>query len=213
MVELDRDVYWDEVYRSRGPELHSWFEAVPETSLAMIGRAALDPGDAVLDVGAGTSALAQLLSQRGFRVTALDVSASAIDQARRRARCDAGAIEWVVADVLTWAAPGRFRLVHDRAVFHFLTDPADRNAYVARLRDRLEPGGQLVLSTFAADGPERCSGQSVARYDAPGLTSELGPGFRIEEVRQETHRTPGGVDQRFISIRARFGTDPRSQAS
>ena len=199
-----RSEFWDAVYSGQEMERHSWYQAVPELSVAMIGRAGLERGDAVLDVGAGSSALAGLLARRGLRVTALDVSARAIALARLRAATDADAITWVVADFSGWEPDRRFRLVHDRAVFHFVTDPGERDAYLGRVRRLLEPGGQVVLTTFALDGPEACSGLAVARYDCAMLADLLGPGFRIDEVLSERHRTPAGREQRFSSIRARL---------
>ena len=202
MAARERVEHWDAVYRDGDPERHSWFQVVPEASMAMIERAGLVRGDAVLDVGAGNSLLAGLLARRGFRVTALDVSARAIELARHRVAAGADAIEWVVADFLAWEPMRRFRLVHDRAAFHFLVDSRDRLVYVERLRAVLDPGGHVVLTTFAPDGPPSCSGLAVARYGPDELVDVLGPGFRLEDHRRETHRTPAGREQRFTSIRA-----------
>ena len=202
MAARERAEHWDAVYRDGDPERHSWFQVVPEASIAMIERAGLRRGDAVLDVGAGNSTLAGLLARRGLRVTALDVSAGAIELARNGVAPDAYAIEWVVADILEWKPTRRFQLVHDRAAFHFLIDARDRCAYVERLRSVLVPGGHVVLTTFAPDGPASCSGLPVERYGPEQLMETLGPGFRLEDHRRETHRTPAGREQRFTSIRA-----------
>ncbi len=213
MTARERVEHWDAVYRNGNPERFSWFQAVPELSVNMIDRAGLRTGDAVLDVGAGNSSLAGLLAGRRLRVTALDVSTRAIELARHRVAPDDGAIEWVVAAFLEWPPARRFRLVHDRAVFHFLVDPHDRSAYLERLRAVLDPGGHVVLMTFAPDGPRSCSDLAVERYSAEQLIETLGPGFRLEYHRREMRRTPAGRGQRFTSILACLADPDRAPVS
>jgi SAM-dependent methyltransferase len=106
-------------------------------------------------------------------------------------------VTWIVADVTRWQPVARYDLWHDRAAFHFLTDASDRARYVERLLRALRPGGHAVIATFAADGPERCSGLPVVRYGAAGLGETLGGGFALVETRQQDHRTPAGATQRF----------------
>jgi len=109
----------------------------------------------------------------------------------------AGRVHWVAADITQWTPPQPFDLWHDRAVFHFLTEPADRRAYVAALAKGVRGGGQAIIGTFALDGPERCSGLPVRRYDASGLVAELGPQFRLLATLGEDHQTPSGKVQKF----------------
>jgi hypothetical protein len=106
-------------------------------------------------------------------------------------------VRWIRADVLDWD-PGRaFGLWHDRAAFHFLIDPAARDRYLATAAAAVRPGGHLVLATFAEDGPERCSGLPVARYDAEALRALVAPPFSPVAERRAGHRTPGGALQAF----------------
>ena len=151
----------------------------------------------MIDVGGGSSPLASRLLEAGYAVAVLDVSEAALDRAKARMGAPAIGVEWIVADLTEVGDVGRFDLWHDRAVFHFLTDPADRAKYVALLSRTVPPGGHAVIATFAPDGPEQCSGLPVRRYDARSLTRELGPGFTLLKSVPEAHRTPWGVAQSF----------------
>ena len=151
------------------------------------------------DVGAGASTLALELLQLGYRdVTLLDVAEPALEVARRRLPHDDPRVSTVVADVTSWEPPRTFALWHDRAVFHFLTEEAQRDAYRRTLRAALVPGSRAILATFALDGPERCSGLPVRRYDAVTLAAELRSVLRPIESRHEVHRTPTGSPQSFL---------------
>jgi SAM-dependent methyltransferase len=136
--------------------------------------------------------------QRGFtRVAILDLSAKALEAAKQRLGRGGEAVAWIVADVTTWNPSDTFDLWHDRAAFHFLTDPADRDAYIACLKKAVRPGGHVIIATFAPDGPERCSGLPIVRYDPEALAETLGPTFELVGSRRHDHLTPGGNTQRF----------------
>jgi trans-aconitate methyltransferase len=136
-------------------------------------------------------------------VTVLDVSGTALARARARLASVPNALEWIVADVTGVWHSRPADIWHDRAVFHFLTEEADRVAYRDRLREVLKPGGTAIIATFAVDGPERCSGLPVMRYSARSLSAELGPDLKIVETLQEHHRTPSGTMQSFCWSRFR----------
>jgi len=139
-------------------------------------------------------------------VTVLDVSAPALARARTRLGGQADRVQWIEADVTgPWAA-SQMNIWHDRAVFHFLTEAEDRTRYVARVRDVVTVGGTVIIAAFAPDGPERCSGLPVRRYDAAGIGAELGEGFTLVETVAEAHRTPAGTVQAFSY--SRFVRDP-----
>lgn len=192
--------HWDERYRTTSPEERSWTEAEPSESLARIGAAGLAPDDALLDVGGGASHLVDALVERGYTdLTVLDLAASALDEARRRvaAAHPEARVAWVHADVTAWR-PGRtYRLWHDRAVLHFLTGPAERDAYLATLRSATAPGSFVIVATFAPDGPPTCSGLPVARYDVAGLADALGARYALLEGARVEHTTPWGSIQPF----------------
>jgi len=151
----------------------------------------------VIDVGGGTSVLADRLLDAGYAVTVLDISQAALDRARQRLGARASQVRWIAADVTAAGDLGSFDIWHDRAVFHFLTDPVDRREYIALAEGSVRIGGHLVMGTFALDGPEKCSGLPVERYDAKKLAAELGTGFTLKTALHETHMTPWGKPQQF----------------
>jgi SAM-dependent methyltransferase len=187
--------HWETVYTSKGDEELSWTQAEPATSLALIAEAC--SADSVIDVGGGTSLLAERLLDRGYAVTVLDISQAAIDRARQRLGVRASEVGWIVADVTAGPGVGTFDVWHDRAVFHFLTASADRAAYAELLARTVPVGGHAVIATFALDGPEKCSGLEVRRYDGSALATELGPRFRLLKSVPELHRTPWNAAQSF----------------
>ncbi|RTM12725.1 MAG: class I SAM-dependent methyltransferase [Bradyrhizobiaceae bacterium] len=194
----DRSSHWDSVYATKGEAEVSWFQDSPTISLDLIRAAAPDHGAAVIDVGGGASRLVDALLQDGYRdVSVLDLSANALDAARKRIGAAAATVDWIVADATTWQPAKTYDVWHDRAAFHFLTDAGDRAAYVERLRSAVAPGGQIIIATFAPDGPEKCSGLPVQRHDSASLLAELGPEFALVETRSEKHHTPWDSTQAF----------------
>ena len=204
MTSIDRRAHWEGVYRDRPPEETSWHQDDPQASLRLIADSGAAIEDPLIDIGGGASRLVDKLLARGFLdVTVLDISGQALKKARTRLGPEAARARWIEADVTAFEPTRSYRLWHDRAAFHFLTDPADRDQYRAALSAGLRVGGWLVLAAFAPDGPPRCSGLEVVRYDAASLAAELGPGFVLEEESRELHRTPQGKEQRFGFYRFR----------
>jgi SAM-dependent methyltransferase len=187
--------HWEAVYTSKSEAELSWTQAEPATSLALITEACT--AGRVIDVGGGTSLLAGRLLDRGYAVTVLDISQAAIDRARLRLGDRATQVGWMVGDVTAGPDLGTFDVWHDRAVFHFLTASGDRAAYAALLARTVPAGGHAVIATFALDGPEKCSGLDVRRYDASALAAELGPRFHLLKTAAELHRTPWNAVQSF----------------
>jgi len=201
---MERKAHWDNIYQTKSPLEVSWYQREPELSLALIERARIDRDARIIDVGGGASVLVDRLLARGYRsVSVLDVSATALAQARERLGDIAEKVHWIEADITTFRSPHRFRLWHDRAVFHFLTDPSDRQAYVNTLNSTLEPGGHLIIATFAIGGPTKCSGLDICQYDAARMSAELGSGFELLDEVAETHLTPAGKEQRFVFLHYR----------
>ncbi|GMR13429.1 MAG: class I SAM-dependent methyltransferase [Gemmatimonadota bacterium] len=197
-------LHWEQVHEAKEPEQASWWQAVPTRSLSLIEASGVTHSDPIIDVGAGASTLVDQLIAAGYRnLTVLDIAGAALKQVRDRLGEHAQAIRFVQADVTTWRAPEDYALWHDRAVFHFLTDPHDRQAYKATLAGALRPGGQAIIATFGPDGPENCSGLDVQRYSAATLRSELGDMFELLESVDDVHRTPWGAAQPFVSCRFR----------
>lgn len=198
-MEYDKKSLWQEVYHNRASETLSWFQAHDSLSLEMIEQAGLELDESILDVGGGASTLVDdLLSQGYTRLSVLDISANALELAKRRLAEKAALVHWIEGDIAVIELPeSSVSLWHDRAVFHFLTEEEDRNHYVHLLTRAVKSGGQVIIATFAEDGPERCSGQPVRRYSVAELTAELGENFILERQQKHIHKTPAGVEQKF----------------
>jgi 2-polyprenyl-3-methyl-5-hydroxy-6-metoxy-1,4-benzoquinol methylase len=197
---MDATTHWDKVYTTKAPDAVSWYRAHLETSLALIERAAEARSAAILDVGGGESTLVDDLLLRGYEnVTVLDVSQAAIDLTKRRLGAAAEQVRWLVADITAIGLePRAYDVWHDRAVFHFLTAPEQRVAYVRQVARSVKPGGHIIVSTFGPEGPTKCSGLDVVRYDAESLHREFGARFRLVESSKELHQTPFGTTQQFL---------------
>jgi ubiquinone/menaquinone biosynthesis C-methylase UbiE len=198
MNNTEREAHWQNVYATKAEKEVSWFQENAAQSLDLIAATGVSTDAAIIDVGGGASRLIDSLLEKGFRrVAILDLSANALEETKKRLGRRGDGVNWIVADVTTWEPSNTYDLWHDRAAFHFLTEPADRDAYLARVKRAVRPGGHVVIATFAPDGPERCSGLPVVRYDPQALASTLGPAFDLVGSRSHDHLTPGGNTQRF----------------
>jgi SAM-dependent methyltransferase len=198
MEGKSRQTHWENVYTSKGENEVSWFQQSPAASLALIAEIGAAPTSGIIDIGGGASRLVDHLIEQGFRdVTVLDLSAAALEASKARLGDRAGRVHWLVADATIWEPSRTYDVWHDRAAFHFLTEARDRDSYVARLRQGLKIGGHAIIATFALDGPEKCSGLPVERYDAARLAQTLGSGFKLLRNQQHDHATPWGSHQLF----------------
>lgn len=202
MQHEERKNHWETVYRDKSPLDVSWYQHAPTLSWELIRASGIAPDAPLIDVGGGASTLVDHLLDSGYSaVSVLDISAQALAHAQRRLGERAALVRWIESDITRFEPPQRYRLWHDRAVFHFLTAADDRARYRAVLERALEAGGQIIVGTFAPGGPERCSGLPIVQYDAARMQAELGDGFALLEMRAETHRTPAGKDQLFNFFR------------
>jgi trans-aconitate methyltransferase len=198
MENESRQAHWENVYLKKGENEVSWFQENPAPSLESIAQAGATSDSAIIDIGGGVSRLVDHLLESGFQdVTVLDLSEAALRAAQVRLGSRAALVRWIAADATTWEPPRAYDLWHDRAAFHFLTEDQDRIAYVERLKKGLKSGGHAIIATFAPDGPEKCSGLPVVRYDAASLGRTLGNGFELVDTRRQTHATPWGSSQSF----------------
>ena len=204
--------HWDRRYAESEEHELSWHQAEPSTSLELIGSSQPE-GGRLIDVGGGSSRLVDGLLATGlWQVTVLDISTAALKLAQDRLGKLADEVNWIDADITAVEELPEFDLWHDRAVFHFLTHPADRRHYIALVERSLSPGAFVVIATFAPTAPARCSGLPVARYDAHSLAAEFGAGFKLLTSRSEPHRTPSGARQDFIyAVLQRVNPRPQSQ--
>jgi 2-polyprenyl-3-methyl-5-hydroxy-6-metoxy-1,4-benzoquinol methylase len=197
---MDKQAHWEGVYHSKAAPEMSWFRRHLDTSLALIERVASDRSASIVDVGGGESTLVDdLIARRYQNVTVMDIAENAIEHSKNRLGPASDSVSWLVADITkVQFPPGSFDVWHDRAVFHFLTEPAHRRAYVQRVTSTVKPGGHVIVATFGPEGPQKCSGLEVIRYDSDSLHGEFGGRFRLIQSLKELHETPFGTMQQFL---------------
>ena len=196
---IDRRQHWETIYRSKAADEVSWFQPQAASSLRLIEECA-GPDAQIIDVGGGASVLVDDLLDAGYHeVTVLDLAESALAVSRARLGARAASVEWIAADITRADLPAaRYDVWHDRAVFHFLTDPADRARYVEQVLRAVKPGGRVIVAAFGPGGPLQCSGLDVVRYAPGSLHAEFGAPFRLLGHEAETHYTPAGKEQEFV---------------
>jgi 2-polyprenyl-3-methyl-5-hydroxy-6-metoxy-1,4-benzoquinol methylase len=196
----DATTHWDKVYTTKAPDQVSWYRPHLEMSLSLVERAAGGVSASIIDVGGGESTLVDDLLARDYQnITVLDISQSAIDVTKKRLKEAANRVHWITTDVTTVElAPGVYDVWHDRAVFHFLTSMEKRVAYVNTVARAVKQRGHVIVSTFGPEGPAKCSGLEVMRYDAESLQHQFGSRFHLVESTKELHHTPFGTTQQFL---------------
>lgn len=196
---MDASEHWESVYRRKAAHAVSWYAPHLRESLRYLERTGVGRDAAIVDVGGGESTLVDDLLDAGYRdLGVLDLSATAIAVCRARLGARAGAVRWIAGDVLQHDfAAQSVDVWHDRAVFHFLTAHAQRQAYVGQVLRALRPGGFAIVATFGQHGPEQCSGLPVMRYAPEELHAVFGSGFVLVDHSQEQHTTPWGSTQAF----------------
>jgi len=197
---MDAKSHWEKVYTTKAPDAVSWYAPHLARSLALIESASPERSASIIDIGGGESTLVDDLLARGYNnLTILDVSQTALDTTKARLGEAGERIHWICADVTQADLPARsFDVWHDRAVFHFLVELEQRKAYVELAARAVRPGGHVIVSTFGLEGPTKCSGLDVARYDADSLHDEFGSRFKLVESSKEVHNTPFGTTQQFL---------------
>jgi ubiquinone/menaquinone biosynthesis C-methylase UbiE len=194
-----RKSHWENVYTAKASLEVSWYQPVPEKSLELIRATKAPLNAAILDVGGGASTLVDHLLDIDFQdVSILDIASSAFTQSRDRLGERAAQVKWIEADITEFEPTRDYTIWHDRAVFHFLTEAADRDRYLKTLRKSLQDQGHFLLATFGAEGPTRCSGLEVQRYSVELLQALLEPYFDLRTHEAEVHRTPMGGMQEFL---------------
>ena len=192
--------HWNEVYTAKPADQVGWYKPHLDTSLGWIEALDLEPGAAIIDVGGGASTLVDDLLEKGHRdVTVLDLSARALELARERLESRADRVTWLQGDITDTKLPSRkYRLWHDRAVFHFLVEPDDQQKYRKTLLRALRPDACVIIGVFALAAPPQCSGLPVQRYSVETLSAFFGPEFELQRQRHEPHFTPSGIEQAYV---------------
>jgi 2-polyprenyl-3-methyl-5-hydroxy-6-metoxy-1,4-benzoquinol methylase len=203
---MDAQAHWERIYTEKAPDAVSWYRPHLEKSLSLIGQFSPEKSASIIDVGGGESTLVDDLLARGYEnITVLDISQAAIDANRARLGAASEGVSWLAANItkveLDAAA---YDVWHDRAVFHFLTEESDRAAYVRQVARAVRRGGHVVVSTFGPEGPMKCSGLDVVRYDAESLHREFGVHFQLLDSSKEFHNTPFGTVQQFLYCHCRL---------
>jgi ubiquinone/menaquinone biosynthesis C-methylase UbiE len=197
---MESKTHWEEVYETKDATKVSWFQENPDLSLQLIEGTCVGSLAQVIDVGGGASTLVDNLLDRNYQnITVLDISASALQVAQERIGSQANLVTWLDADITQIQLPYQFYDVwHDRAVFHFLTRASDRQKYVEAVMHSVKAGGHVIVATFDIDGPSRCSGLEIVRYNSDSLHNEFGDKFNLVHSTSESHETPFGTEQKFI---------------
>ena len=197
---MRHEAHWEKVYGAKSPQEMSWYEPHLGTSLKWIVESASDHSSSIIDIGGGASTLVDDLLTRGYRsLSVLDISTTAIARSKERLGALASEVRWLVEDVTQCHLPmSAFDIWHDRAVFHFLTQQEERDAYVNCVRKSLKPSGQIIIATFSLDGPRSCSGLPVSQYDVAFLEEQFGIDFHVSKSMTVEHRTPSGGSQEFL---------------
>lgn len=192
--------HWEKVYATKAVTSVSWFQEHAQTSLDLIRSTGVPRDAAIIDVGGGASTLVDDLLLDGYsHLAVLDISAAALAAAQQRIGPLADHVQWLEADITQADLPtAHFDVWHDRAVFHFLTSPQDRQRYVETVMHAVKPGGHVIIATFAEDGPLQCSGLPVMRYRPGELHAQFGEAFHLLRHSKEAHLTPSGAIQQFI---------------
>lgn len=192
--------HWEEVYTTKSTDAVSWFQPHAALSLDLIRATGLGKDAGIIDVGGGASTLVDDLLANGYNdLTVLDLSIHALEAARHRLGKDENLVRWIEADITEVDLPARrYDIWHDRAVFHFLTTPEQREAYVQTVFRSVKPGGHVIVATFAEDGPLECSGLPVMRYRPEELHDQFGEAFTLLKHTREAHHTPAGKVQQFV---------------
>jgi 2-polyprenyl-3-methyl-5-hydroxy-6-metoxy-1,4-benzoquinol methylase len=197
---MDAQRHWENIYGTKAADAVSWYRPHLETSLDLIERAAPDYSASIIDIGGGESTLVDDLLARGYQnISVLDISQTAVDVNKTRLGSVSAHVRWLVADILKAKVEScAYDVWHDRAVFHFLTSSEERFAYVRQVANAVKPEGHVIVGTFGPEGPTKCSGLEVVRYEAESLHREFGVRFRLLGSSTELHRTPFGRIQQFL---------------
>ncbi len=189
--------HWEKIYEEKGPQEVSWTQEKPQGSLDLIHELELPEDAPIIDIGGGDSKLVDFLIEEGFKdLSVLDLSAKALEKAQKRLGDKADRVEWIVSDATEFNPSRSYDLWHDRATFHFLTDPASIKRYVQLVEEAANR--YMLIGTFSDNGPEKCSGLPVEQYDEAKMERTFSDTFHPIKTWREIHLTPQGAEQEFI---------------
>lgn len=196
---MDKKKHWEKVFGSNQVNEVSWYQPTPEHSLDFVKQLAVPATASIIDIGGGDSFLVDHLLQMGYSdITVLDISEAAIQKAKQRLGKKATLVKWVVSDILDFKTAKQFDCWHDRAAFHFLTDPAEIENYLALAQQHISPSGKMIIGTFSTEGPDKCSGLPVKQYNENMLGTTLKKWFTKIRCITTDHITPFKTIQNFL---------------
>jgi hypothetical protein len=196
-MEKSLKEHWETVYATKTPQEVSWTQEKPAISLDFISSFQLEKSASIIDIGGGDSLLVDFLLDLGYtNISVLDISSHAIERAKVRLGAKASLVTWIVSDINEFEPNQNYDLWHDRAAFHFLTNPKDIERYALLVSKQAK---NLVIGTFSKNGPFKCSGLEITQYNE----KELGQlfrsnGFEVITTKREDHMTPFGTTQNFV---------------
>lgn len=196
-MERNRKDHWENVYETKNPNLVSWTQKSPKTSLAFIQSFGLDKSAKIIDVGGGDSNLVDHLLEEGYlNVTVLDISKKALEKAKKRLGEKANIVTWIVSDITTFVPSTTYELWHDRATFHFLTKKEQIKTYICTVNKYVKE--YLIIATFSKKGPHKCSGIEISQYSEESLSNSFNFSFIKKYCLLEDHKTPFETIQNFL---------------
>lgn len=196
-MNKDKKKHWETIYENKSPDEISWTQEIPQTSLDFIHSFEVDKSAKVIDIGGGDSKLVDYLLDEGFEnITVLDISAKALEKAKKRLGNKANKVNWIVSDITEFKPQTTYDVWHDRAAFHFLTTAEEINAYNSITKEAVS--GFLIIGTFSEDGPTKCSGLEIKQYTDKSLTFIFENGFEKKSCKKVNHKTPLNSIQNFL---------------
>ena len=194
---MDTKKHWENIYETKSPAEVSWTQKVPETSLDFIHDLGITGTAKIIDVGGGDSNLVDFLLDEGYEnITVLDISAKALERAKKRLGSKAEKVRWVVSNITDFEPDTVYDLWHDRATFHFLTTTEQVDKYLNTARKSVR--GFMTIGTFSDSGPTKCSGLEITQYSEEKLQTSLAEGFEKIRCIREDHKTPFNTVQNFL---------------
>jgi SAM-dependent methyltransferase len=191
--------HWEKVFANKAEDEVSWFQSYPKTSVEFFELFNLPLDANIIDIGGGDSHLVDVFIEKGYtNIYVLDISANALERAKKRLGINADKVHWIVSDVTQFKPPVKFDFWHDRAAFHFLTTEARIEKYVCIAEDSINEGGYLILGTFSETGPEKCSGLEIKQYSEASMSTRFERSFERIRCVEETHETPFHTFQNFL---------------
>ena len=198
-TSFSRKDHWESIYSKKQMEEVSWYQAIPKVSLDLFKKFKIPKDARILDVGGGDGYLVDRLIDLGYKnISVLDISEKALEKAKMRLGAKASKVTWIVSDITQFETDYSFDAWHDRAVFHFLTSPADVRQYVDLVTRSLSKNGWLFMGTFSTEGPTKCSGLDIQQYSEKSLTDLFKSGFVKKECFLQKHSTPFDSLQEFL---------------